>query len=106
VLQSVKNELVVLQNPDKLNILIHERRVLATDLAAKWLLSRAVQTAESRADVLRNQNKERGLRCKGAGIHSAGSDGQPNAQGIGSFASGVLRFNGRELMVGETSPFH
>ncbi len=65
VLQSVKNELVVLQNPNKLHILIYSRRVLATVLAAKWLLSRAVQEAESRADLLRNQNKERGLCCKG-----------------------------------------
>src|SRR5208282_110925 len=46
--------------------------------------------------------------CVARGWHpfSGRSDGQPNAQGIGSFASGVLRLNGRELMVGETSAFH
>jgi hypothetical protein len=83
VLQSVKNELVVLRNPNKLLILIHEKRVLATDLAAKWLLSRAVQTAESRADVLRNQNKEPGLRCKGLAFIQRGQMDNPTRKELG-----------------------
>src|ERR1019366_4019267 len=59
------SQLVLLRNPNTLHILIHSRRVLASVLAAKWVLSGTVQRADSRAYLLRNQNKGRCLYYKG-----------------------------------------